>query len=130
MNATFQPCIVNFILQADSRYLTNSVFSFGTCSKLLRHSKKVVRNKKIAKVGRGSDPTFVCNNKNHWKGENYDLHEMMNVFLAIYLLLDPKLACLYVFANNIIFFFPKSNQKGGMQIKSHSPDTAVGLANH
>lgn len=53
----------------------------------------------------------------------------MNVFFATYLLLDPKLACLYVFANNIIFF-PKSNQKGGMQIKSHSPDTAVGLANH
>lgn len=130
MNATFQPCIVNFILQADSRYLTNSVFSFGTCSKLLRHSKKVVRNKKIAKLGHGSDLPFVCNNKNHWKGENYDLHEMMNVFLAIYLLLDPKLACLYVFANNIIFFFPKSNQKGGMQIKSHSLDTAVGLANH
>lgn len=40
---------------------------------------------------------------------------MMNVFFATYLLLDPKLACLYVFAN-IIFFFPKSNQKGGMQI--------------
>lgn len=65
MNATFQPCIVNFILQADSRYLINFVFSFGTCSKLLRHSKKVVCNKKIAKVGRGSDPPFVCNNKNH-----------------------------------------------------------------
>lgn len=59
MNATFQPCIVNFILQADSRYLINFVFSFGTRSKLLRHSKKVVRNKKIAKVGHGSDSPFV-----------------------------------------------------------------------
>ena len=111
MNATFQPCIVNFILQADSRYVINFVFSFGTCSKLLRHSKKVVRNKKIAKVDHGSDSPFVCNNKNHWKGENYDVHELMNIFFATYLLLDPKLACLYVFANNIIFFFQTQIRK-------------------
>ena len=29
----------------------------------------------------------------------------------------------------ITSFCPKSNQKGGMQIKSHAPDTLVGLAN-